>query len=113
MTLPLFDGYEPIPVDPPERLSPGRRRTQRQRQQVTAGIHPLTGRPARPDLGTCGDCRFREVLGHHNRAYPKCTRYEGRITHSEASDCRAWWPACHEHELGDPKVGPDAMRCRP
>jgi hypothetical protein len=111
---PLFSGYESSPSsEPSETLSADRRRTLRQRQQVATGIHPLTGLKTHPELGTCGDCRFRQILGHHMRSFPKCTAHEHRITHSAASDCRAWWPACHEHELGDPKVSSDAMRCRP
>ncbi len=110
-TLPLEGLPEPIVLpEPPPPLSADRRRTQRQREAVAAGVHPLTKQRARPDLGTCGDCRFREVFGYHNRSFPKCTRYESRITHSAASDVRAWWPACPDHELGDKSVGPDAMR---
>lgn len=109
----LFDGYALIVTEPSETLSADRRRTLRQRQQVEAGIHPLTGLRTRPDLGTCGDCRFRQVLSYHMGSYPKCTAEGRRITHSASTDCRAWWPACHEHELGDPKVSVDAMRSRP
>lgn len=109
----LFPELENVAVEPVENLSADRRRTLRQRQQVEAGIHPLTGLRTYPDLGTCGDCRFRMVLDYHSRAYPKCTFDEARMTHGAGTDCRAWWPACGDHELGDNKVGPDAMRVRP
>ncbi len=113
MTEPtLFEGYEALP-DPFEGLSADRKRTLRQHQMVEAGIHPLTRQRAVPEAGTCGDCRFRQVLSHHGGSFPKCTRDEARLTHSAATDCRAWWPACTDFELGDNKVSPDAMRVRP
>jgi len=65
---------------------------------------------------TCGNCRFREVFGRAKRGYPKCT-YGGdtppRATHSAASDVRAWWPACTDHEWGDNTVSADAARWVP
>ena len=115
----LFD-VEPVPAPPPaEKLSPDRRRTQRQRQVIAAGRHPLsllfpwvrlwTGTDR-----TCGDCRFRVLLGH-SRTYPKCTAGDGwpRASHGAATDVRAWWPACTDHEYGDPKLSPDAARSGP
>jgi hypothetical protein len=109
----LFDGYEPA-AEPAEKLSPDRRRTARQRARVAAGIHPLTGRKARPDLGTCGDCSRRVLVHWHNRTYPKCA--EGDVTHGAGTDVRAWWPACERHVLADPKPlldSPDAARWVP
>lgn len=76
-------------------LSADRRRTLRQRADVDRGVHPLTGEPTRPDLGTCGDCALRRVGQHHDKRYAKCWRDGGVLaSHSAASDVRAWWPAC-------------------
>lgn len=137
---PLFEGYDPAPP-PPSRdpdLSADRRRTLRQAEQIARGVHPLTGGPihllasldATPDDGKhepyrCGSCRFRQVLRYHNRRYPKCTRdlWHGdndmaitdspRISHSAATDVRAWWPACNGYEPGDTGLSPDAARSIP
>lgn len=121
-TLALFDGFEAEPV---EKLSPDRRRTMRQRAQVKAGFHPLTGSKTHPEWGTCGDCRWRVLAPHHNRTYPKCAHpltdsgdvYEmlgpQRATHSAASDVRAWWPACDDFDRGDNKISRDAARWTP
>lgn len=109
----LFEGYEPVPPDPVEKLSAGRRLTIRQREAVEAGIHPLTKDRTRPDLGTCGDCRFRST----NYSYPKCTygmtyspsgvpRGGIYMTHGPATDCRAWWPACKRFEPADKPSSP-------
>ncbi|HEY5200056.1 MAG TPA: hypothetical protein VIJ31_04030 [Acidothermaceae bacterium] len=121
----LFEGYEAGPVVD-DGLSADRRRTLRQRRDVASGVHPLTGGKARPDLGTCGECTFRQLFRHHDGTYPKCfwtppswsaERYETtappRLSHGTASDVRAWWPACEQFELGAPKVGPDAARWKP
>lgn len=93
----LFDP-ELYTVPPAEPMSAGRRRTARQHMLVAIGVHPLARRPTRPELGTCGDCRFRELLSHHGRTYPKCTLVPERVNHSAGTDCRAWWPACPDHE---------------
>ena len=118
----LFEGYGAIAAEPVEKVSADRRRTLHQRALVEAGVHPLTGDKARPDLGTCGDCKLRLLVHWRNRTYAKCARGlpEGApldeapfVSHGAATDVRAWWPACPAHELGDPTVGPDAMRVRP
>lgn len=100
----LFD-LVPAPIaapEPADRLSADQRRTMRQRAGVDAGRHPLNGAPLLigPSL-TCGTCRWRELLSHNSRSYPKCTwRASGAqssaplVTHGAASDVRAWWPAC-------------------
>ena len=81
-----------VPAPVPDRTSAGRRLTLRQHAQVAAGVHPLTGLPARPELGTCGGCAHR-IQSY--RGYPKCDVGDGaRITGGPATDCRAWWPAC-------------------
>jgi hypothetical protein len=52
----------------------------------------------------CGDCRFRALAAGHDRSYPKCVlpgpggTPPARATSSEASDVRAWWPACSDHQ---------------
>jgi hypothetical protein len=130
----LFD-VEPVaaPVVEPA-VSPGVRRTRRQAADLARGRHPLTGQPLHAQAATaddrdapgrrCGNCRWRRSTSHHNRAYPKCwfpgsqsaESYETigplRATHGEASDVRAWWSACRDHEPGDPHV-PDGMRWVP
>lgn len=130
----------PASSDP--SLSADRRRTLRQREAIDAGRHPLTKGPlhpfaspetAQPDNPkgqpyTCGSCRFREVISHHNRSYPKCVRdlwlgdgHDGDTTLSEArnvshgasTDVRAWWCACVGYEAGDQSLSSDAARSIP
>lgn len=136
----LFD-MTPVVKPIPSGLSAGQRRTHRHRQLLERGIHPLSGpnayfrirlhpNAAPPDDPTaagrrCGNCRFRELQLHHDYRYPKCfwTGSLGpdeldkhgypRVTHGEGSDVRAWWPACTDHEYGDPQLGPDAYRSGP
>jgi hypothetical protein len=69
----------------------------------------------------CGACRWRQIAGG-NRGFPKCFHGEQqipippeqrhphgathriltpRVTHSETSDVRAWWPACRDFEPAD------------
>jgi len=108
---------DPAPAEP--GLSADRRRTIRQRADITAGRHPLThGRLSTDPDARCGNCRFREVLKWHDRAYPKCTRPNSQddylyVTHGAASDVRAWWPGCTDHEYGDRRLSPDAARSGP
>jgi hypothetical protein len=82
--------------DPYPGLSPDRRRTLRQRAQVAAGVHPLTGGRTRPDLGNCGTCAHRVLIGHHDRTYPKCEL--GPVSSGAATDVRRAWPACERYE---------------
>jgi hypothetical protein len=118
----LFD-LDPVPgapdPDPDEDLSAGQRLRRRQAARIVAGQHPLAygGRwlplhehaervlendGGRDEPYRCGTCVHRVVLGHHNRAYGKCARGGDldrpstwpMASHSEASDVRAWWPAC-------------------
>lgn len=136
MSLPLFDTE---PVAPTPRVSPDRRRTLRQRAALDAGWHPLSlafghlllhadaapvdDRQARGRR--CGDCRYR-MLGdwRHARSYPKCWHgYQHadaahpspppRISNGAATDVRAWWPACQDHEYGEPALSDDAARWVP
>jgi hypothetical protein len=120
----LFDAEQlhVTPAQPEPKLSADQRRTLRQQRDIANGQHPLLARlrgytgsaRARPDLGTCGDCRFRQLFDWHNRRYAKCTfgGEERRLTHGAATDVRASWPACGDFDLGDPKVSADAMRVR-
>lgn len=127
MTETLFPDLAPVAVpevEPVEKLSADRRRTLRQRADIERGRHPLTGSRLAADADArCGNCRFRTVVAWHNRSYPKCFFEPAgwdvermgwpRVTHSAASDVRAWWPGCTDHEWGEPKLSPDAMRGRP
>lgn len=129
----LFDmeGVPPPEPAPPE--SPTVRRTKRQAALLASGRHPLSSPMGislylHPEAAPsddrdaagrrCGNCRFREIIGHHSRSYPKCV-WSGngetprRASHGEATDCRAWWPGCLQHQWGDPKLSPDAARCVP
>lgn len=135
----LFHVPGPEPEQDGPVLSPGQRRTARQAQAVRNGVHPLAlvfGWPRmHPDADrtattehaagrpyTCGTCRWRQVLRWHDRTYPKCVHpdsigadhYETdgplRLSHSAATDVRAWWPACVDYDAGDPRMSPDAHR---
>jgi hypothetical protein len=114
----LFPDFDVPRIDHPERdpgLSADRRRTLRQRAAIDAGRHPLMGPPLadHPDA-RCGNCRFRELWRHHDRSYPKCVIDDGaHVSHSAASDVRAWWPGCRKHEWGEPSLSPDAARSGP
>jgi hypothetical protein len=89
----LFPELEPTVAPPAPKLSADRRRTLRQKADIARGVHPLTKLPLlKPEGHTCGDCAHRIAGHHHNRSYPKCDQHG--FTHSAASDCRAWWPAC-------------------
>ncbi|HET6868929.1 MAG TPA: hypothetical protein VFH80_23660 [Solirubrobacteraceae bacterium] len=136
--VPLFPDYGPPTPEAEPQLSADRRRTLRQAQYVANGVHPLTRGPLHPlasrhrdadspksDPFTCGSCYFREVLRWHARSYAKCVlpnplsgadapadRIYSRVTHSAASDVRAWWPACRDYSPGD-RISPDAARCVP
>lgn len=110
----LFDappGFMPPPIP---GMSADQRRGVRQARALANGAHPLgvafnRHLPLHPDAAPaddrvapglrCSTCRFREVLGHHSRSYPKCTHGDGaRISHGAGTDVRAWWPACRDYE---------------
>lgn len=127
----LFDvpGAEPPP--PAEPLSPDRRRTARQHAAAAAGVHPLAlvfGPAVRvhPDPDRrCGNCQHRGTAGRAR--YPKCLfgyqrtelparhwrRRHGathevsmpRVTSGAATDVRAWWPGCTDHQPTEPATG--------
>lgn len=126
----LFEMDAPPPA-PVEKESQTVRRTKRQAAALTRGRHPLgllgfplplhaEAAPAddRSEVGRrCGNCRFREVLEYRSKSFAKCVfgatdEYAPRAAHSEATDVRSWWPACRDHEPGDPKI-PDGMRWIP
>ncbi|MEU1736487.1 hypothetical protein [Streptosporangium sp. NPDC020145] len=110
--LVLFGAPDPPePEQPPESQTV--RRTRRQAAMLAAGIHPLSAvagklrvHPEAAPYGDlqapgrrCGNCTFRQVFSHHNDRHPKCTVADGaRVSHSAATDCRAWWPGCVNHE---------------
>ena len=112
MTDPLFDGFDEPVV--PDTATPGQRRRARQDAFIAAGLHPLTGPTGQtirllppPDdvpAGTvmppsrCGDCVHRIMRGGAAKSYPKCD-LPGRSSRGEATDVRAWWPACVDYEL--------------
>ncbi|MGH3377909.1 MAG: hypothetical protein ACRDP6_24565 [Actinoallomurus sp.] len=115
-------------------LTADQRRTVRQADALARGLHPLglalkIGRylavhaEAAPSEDRtapgrrCGNCRFRRNLAHQSTTHPKCvfgSNGDGapRATHGAGTDVRGWWPACRDHEPGDPKL-PDAMRWVP
>lgn len=92
-------------------------------------LHPDAGRPLAkgegdPDAPTCGSCAFRVLRGGAARDFPKCLYgrvereipperrrkhgptkviLEPRATRGQASDVRAWWPACTTYQ---PKENP-------
>lgn len=114
----MFPDLVPIELPEPEqveKLSADRKRTLRQRRDVERGIHPFTRYRVHEDPDRkCGNCYFRDVLPYHRRGYPKCLRADGVfVSHSAASDIRAWWPGCTEHVWGDPKLSVDAARSGP
>lgn len=110
----LFDAAEyrvEIPEQPVLTLG------QRQRDKITAGLHPLSGtgstgslRLAPEGTGTCGSCvHRRSVATSYRGQHPKCLygkqrlpdselSIAPRVAHSEQTDCRAWWPACTDYE---------------
>lgn len=133
----LFPGYEPPPApEVDDTLSAGQRLTKRQADDIAVGRHPLTGgvlhelasrdRDAsspKNDPYTCGSCYFRTVVSYHGKSYPKCLYdprrsaddpldHYARVSHSTATDVRAWWPACPSYSPSD-RVSDDAARYVP
>jgi hypothetical protein len=113
-------------VSPPAKQSPGRRLTEVQSTRIRSGVHPLSGHvagrylplhveAAAPEPSSpgrrCGNCRFHRTSTNRGTSndYPKChyqspaaerntPRAFPRVSSGAASDCRAWWPACVDHE---------------
>lgn len=138
MTAALFDAT-PYVVELPTlpKVSAQRRRTVRQHQAAANGVHPLglalgypiamhpdAPRDRTGDGPRCGTCWYRKLLRYHHRKYPKCLfdvenetdqrpGLAHRVSHGPGTDVRAWWPACVDYSLGDPRVSPDAARYIP
>ncbi len=110
MTADVLPGMpEPSPAFEKPARSAGQRLTERQAQDVRKGHHPLTGGPLHDLADTtarkgdpaglayrCGTCVHRVSLNHHGEYWPKCDL--STITHGQATDVRAWWPACPRWE---------------
>jgi hypothetical protein len=89
-------------------------------------LHPDASRDPTDRTGAgprCGGCQHRWPVGGHARDYPKCVlgyartplpperirpggpthrvTWPPRATAAEASDVRAWWPACDQYEPRD------------
>ncbi len=97
---PIVPEDVPQPVQEEPRLSAGARATARRRAQAAAGVNPLTGvaTPIHLVGATCGGCLHRVTTTWHRKSYPKCDAHSDRASHSEASDVRAYWPACSRWE---------------
>jgi hypothetical protein len=118
----LFD-MEPVVV-PPDTRTAGEKRRDRIAAAIAVGTHPLglvfPGLRVNPNPElTCGNCRFRAPVHGGARSYPKCLRDYSEteippaarrrygptkrismpyVTHGEATDVRAGWPACQFHQ---------------
>jgi hypothetical protein len=112
----LFEVPDDAWVLPPpkEELTRGEKRKRLVAGRIATGVHPL-GRPVllHPESSRdpedrsgprCGGCVFRQLVGHHDKTYPKCwypsvEEYpHPRDTGCESSDIRAWWPACRDYQ---------------
>jgi hypothetical protein len=107
-----------------ERLSAGRRLTMRQAALLASGWHPLSGGKVHAEAAPaddrtapgrrCGNCRFRAT-----GEYPKCFYgWDGDRRHAPprtsrglATDCRAWWPACQDHEYPTEETPGNLTQC--
>ena len=86
--------------------SDGQRRTERREEVIALGYHPLMTGPIHESADRsahktdgkelpfrCGSCVHRITVHRGGKgALPKCDLTT--MSHSEASDVRAWWPAC-------------------
>ena len=113
----LFDAstYLVHVPDPP----PARTLGERQRDKISAGLHPLsstarTGYLRLGSEGTCGTCVYRKpVPSSYRTRHFKCTYgaeinpanghvvWAPRIAHSQQTDVRAWWSGCTDYEEAD------------
>ena len=118
--VPLFPGFESpeekFAADPLAELSPGQRRTLRQAGDVRNGRHPLTKGPLHPEASreaapggsrskpfTCGGCKHLASNGDYLKCFLPGLNgrpMPWRLSHSEATDVRRWWPACPDYEPG-------------
>lgn len=90
--------------------SDGARRTERQAVLIALGQHPLMTGPIHPEADRsahrtdgktlpfrCGSCVHRITVHRGGKMnLPKCDLTT--MSCSEASDVRAWWPACPRYE---------------
>lgn len=114
------DGLRTVP-EAREDLTAGERLRRRQAARIAAGLHPLAINgsvirlhPNAPrdahkgDGGTyprCGSCQHRQMVGGHAKSFPKCllgykaplVNSAPRYSQGEATDVRAWWPACTDY----------------
>lgn len=74
-------------------LSPGARRTKRQRDALARGRHPATGHALREGEETCGSCINHKII-RASKTWHKCELHPLGLSASEASDIRVGWPAC-------------------
>lgn len=86
----LFSGY-PDPPEQPKKTT-GERRRDRQQALINQGLHPLTRLKLADNGETCKTCAHRVHTNGNSHTYPKCDQTS--MSRSEATDCRAWWPAC-------------------
>ena len=120
----LFEMDRAAPQPSPEPISRDRKRTLRQAALLARGRHPLQpvagplllhadAAPAddRDAPGMrCGGCKWRQLMNRGSaKDYAKCmfpapvTGARWRATGSEASDVRAWWPACTDYQPKEPQ----------
>ena len=96
MTDQLFDPGPGIPEAP--GLSADRRRTERRKALLAAGVNPATRlRLLDPEWHlTCGDCDHHVAVMAHQpgQNWHKCDRSLLGLSMSAASDIRISWPAC-------------------
>ena len=93
-----FPGFEP--PEPEEEMSRGRRRTRDAKLAIAAGRHPF-GRALADNGLTCGDCWFAIETENGRKTYWKCEK--NRLTRSDATDLRLWWPACELFSASRPE----------
>jgi len=111
----LFDA-EPVPAEPRPKESAGVRRTKRQRAMLEAGRHPLSSPLGYPlplhaeaapadDRAApgrrCGNCRWRAPGLYQKCVLPGPGGQLPRVSHGPATDLRAWWPGCPDHEWSE------------
>lgn len=120
---------EETPRTQGQMISAGRRLTKRIKRQLREGRHPLTDRPLHTEAAPaddpkapgrrCGNCRFRssDAIGGVAGTYPKCMFGWGgdprhpppRVSRGPGTDCRAWWPACRDHQPSTGGSGADGQ----
>lgn len=87
-----------VPTVERPSLSADRRRTERRRALLDAGVHPATGRKLAGNGETCATCVHHQAFAR-NRTWHKCLL--AGVTHGPATDIRVSWPACEAWEVAD------------